>query len=245
MNWKAWNQLWENYDVYLGLAISILGAFLTLFDLVPEKIVSVSILGLLSIIAITILRERHLREEMRKDIVLRLSSERSWYDLQVEMEDRLMNASKIRFLGISPLGLLRKYRRSLEDVLKKGGEIWFIVVDPDSAAMELIRQGRPENFNDGRLFLEEICQLFGNYIQQNYLKIKLINYIPNAIVTMIDEDNENGIIFATLYSFKQVDPYRPSRLITRREGLLYSFFQSEFYLLWDSTEKYHKCQKLK
>jgi hypothetical protein len=238
MSRRGWDTFKKNLDIYLTIILSVIVSFLDLAGIVDEKAINTSILWVLAAIAVSLLRERWLREEMISKL---LFPERTWPDLEGEMAIRLRQASKVKFVGVGPLGIVRRHKDELERILRRErGKVFFIVVDPESEAMKLVMQGRPENYNDGVLFLEEICKLFGAFIESGRLQIKLINYIPSNIMALIDDDQENGIIFATQYSFNQVDPYRPSRLIARRERLWYSFFQREFESLW-SAGKYYKC----
>lgn len=97
--------------------------------------------------------------------------------------------------------------------------------------MELIAKGRKENQIDGEIFINEICEYFSNFLKKGKLKVKLMNYIPSHILTIIDE----RIIFATVYSFKRVDPQRPSEMLTAQNDR-FLFFLKEFDDLWnDST----------
>ncbi len=230
----------KNIDLYVGISISLVMSLLGIFGVTSLSIVTAVILLMLFLITVNILRERWFREEL----LSKLFPQVTWSNIESDMVTKLRRAHTLRFIGISPLRIIRKYEIELLDILcRKGGEICFIVVNPKNRAMNSIRKGRPENFSDGILFLKEVCRLFAAYIKSGHLKIKLIDYVPSHIMTLTDDGGQNGTIFTTVYSFRQVDPHRPSQIITRREGLSYSYFQQEFESLWDSGESYFPFDK--
>jgi hypothetical protein len=231
----------KNSDIYLGIFISLVVGLFGIFGVVDLKIVTAAILLTLSLIASSILHERWLREEL----LLKIFQQATWDDNEKEMKTRLAQATKVKFIAVSPIRILKRYKKELTRILqRKGGEIYFVVVNPkEGEAINLIKKGRPENYDDAGRFLDEICSSFCEYIKTGRLKVKLIDYIPSHIVSMIDEHKQDGVVFVTVYSFDQVDPYRPSMAITRREGLTYSFFKEEFKSLCEKEGTDYVCSE--
>jgi lipoate synthase len=104
--------------------------------------------------------------------------------------------------------------------------------------MAVIRKGRPENYDHSVHFLEDIRNKFSDYTAKGHLKVKLIDYVPSHIVTIIDDHKVDGVMFTTVYSFNQADPHRPSEIITYRKEKQFSFFLQEFNSLWDMGDDF-------
>lgn len=199
----------------------------------------------------------HILEERwsRNDFESRMNQHTTWDDLRQGFLDRLGHAKTVSFLAVSPLDILRTYEKELRRIIDyKGGRVQFLVVDPYESAMQLIAVGRPENKTDGEIFLNEIAklksflQVAGDGLNKSsreqatesladpQVEVRVLctkyNYVPSCILTLIDDEENDGAIFVTVYSYKQSDPARPSLRLTRADGVWYTFFQREFKDLW-------------
>lgn len=237
-----------NLSLYIGIGLSLVVAAGSIFGL-NVKYVIPSALLVMGLILENLLRERWNREAF----LANLFPPTSWGDCEKEFRERLASACKVSFLAVSPYYLLKDYENELLDILSnEHGQVRFLVVDPTEKAMDLIEVGRPENKNDGVLFQQCMSALFpatpvsvpsGSVPAQQLQPIahtsptkftcKQYNYIPSCIITLIDDEEADGIIFVTIYSYKQGDPARPAMKLTRADGAWYTFFQKEFADLWD------------
>ncbi len=228
---RIWRDLKTGKNIlnYLTIVFSVVVFILTVLSVdVAPSIISACILAILSLLAVHLLQDRWVREQF----VAELFPEQTWDKIEPTMSERLKLATKVKFLAIGPLSIIRRYESILKRILdKKDSEIKFIIVAPDSNTMAVVRKGRPENYDHSVRFLEGIRDSFSDYAGN--LKVRLVDYVPSHVVTIIDDHRIDGVIFTTVYSFNQVDPYRPSEIITYGKEKQFSFFLQEFNSLWD------------
>lgn len=232
----------KNIFLYIGIAACVLVAVGGLF---AKNYISSLMLFVMSLVLENILFERWSREEF----LAKLFERATWDDYRKEFRERLGSARKVSFLAVSPYGIVRSFKSELDRILSfSDGKVSFLVVDPDERAMELIHSGRPDNKRDGQLFLTEVTSWLAGYSvtastatssqSSSMLQIRLLcnkyDYVPSCILTLIDDKESGGVIFVTLYSYKQADPNRPSMKLTRADGAWYRFFQKEFDDLWSA-----------
>lgn len=230
---------WNNIDLYLAILASVVIAGLSIFGVVDLKYVIPSLLFVMGIISYNLLLDRWHQEDFRA----RMFPITSWEDNSKEFREKLKQAKRVSFLAVSPLYILDEYKNELRKILANSkSEIRFLVVDPDKQAMELIKAGRPANKTDGPIFLGRLQEKPYSGAKGK-LVVKKYDYVPSCIITMIDDDKSEGIIFVTIYSYKQSDPMRPSLRLTNREHLWYTFFQEEFNTLWHTGSNYKESKQ--
>jgi hypothetical protein len=221
----------QNLDLHfvtLSVPVALMFGFLSIRGVDYSKYVPATILWFIGFLATGILADRRVRE----DFQLR-ASRIVWRDNETDFKARIQAAQEISVLAVSPYNFLNTYRDDLERVLQRdGGKVRFMFVNADESAMQLIKPGRPVNDSHSREFFIEVKKL-ASKSTKGALEVKSINYIPSCIMTMIDDCKNEGAIFVTTYSFKQVDT-RPSSFLTRCQGGWYNFYQKEFNTLWDA-----------
>lgn len=232
----------KNVFLYIVIILCAVAAVTSLF---AKDYVTSLMLSVMSLVLENILFERWSRE----DFQAKLFERATWDDYRKEFRGRLAGARKVSFLAVSPYAIILSFREELDRILSfPDGKLRFLVVDPDEHAMELIHSGRPDNKRDGELFRKEVASLFtaaeatvtptSSIPSPNPLQIRLFcnkyNYVPSCILTLIDDKESGGVIFVTVYSYKQADPNRPSMKLTRADGAWYRFFQKEFDDLWSA-----------
>jgi hypothetical protein len=118
-----------------------------------------------------------------------------------------------------------------------------LIVDPDGSAMKLINSGRHVSENQTRACLDVfIPEIQHETTNANRLLTMRCNHVPCFIISMIDEYTDEGAIYVTACSFKQVDPHRPSMRITKREPMSFNFFLNEFEDLWKKNAAEAQCK---
>lgn len=240
---RAWSDAkkFRNLDlsiaVVLGLFFAVTVPILGILSsfLAPDKALLLAVavlLGMMSLLAAGILNSRWLQEEGQS-----LLSKFCWRHFHDDVKTRLRSAKKVCILGVSPLGFLRDYQEELQNILSvQGGKVHFLYVKQDSDAMNLIRLGREENVKDSEQLLKEITRILKPKALQNSkseLVVKSINFVPSSIITLIDDETNKGVIFATVYSFKQTSN-RLAQPITNKDQDKFVFYKQEFKDLWES-----------
>jgi hypothetical protein len=218
---------------YLTIAVAVVVSVLGFLEVASPALVSSAVLFALSPILWGMVEEQWYRKEMKE----RSANVGKWSDKENQMRQRLMRASKVYFLGVSPIRILQSLGAELNYVLgRENAEIRFLAVNPSGHAMDLIEHGRPENRDDGIQFRKLACGDYKTFIDCGKFQIREMNYIPSHILTIIDADAQDGLMFATPYSFKQTDPNRPSFTVEPSQKLRWDFFKQEFKSLWEHKQ---------
>lgn len=219
----------------LGSAVAIFVLSIVSNFLPPDKALLYAVaalLAMMSCLAAGILNSRWLQEDGQN-----LLSKFFWRHFQDDVKTRLGSARTVCILGVSPLGFLRDNREELQNILSVyGGKVHFLYVKQDSDAMNLIRFGRRENVKDSEELFKEIEKYLKPSATRNpnaELIVKSINFVPSSIITLIDDETNKAVIFATVYSFKQTGK-RLAQPITYRDQDKFEFFRQEFKDLWES-----------
>jgi hypothetical protein len=221
----------ELHFASLGIPVSLFLAGLSIAHIDYSKYASAIIIWFIGLLAASILVDRWNRDEFQARL-----SKTAWKDNEDDFKNRIGRATEVSILAVSPHYFLRQYKSELERILAlRDGKVRFLFIGKDEKAMELIKLGREENIEHSRLFIEEAKQLRPDPSggAKSSLMVKSLNYVPSCIITMIDDGKTDGAIFATTYSFNQIEN-RPSLMLTRGERAWYAFYQQEFENLWDS-----------
>lgn len=199
----------------------------------PRIITAITLLALFELCAST-LRQRWDWDALKAAA----SQDLTWLDLESQMVAHLRTATTVSFLAVSLLDLLNHHWQEITQILsRKRGRVRFLLVDPESEAMGIIKKSRPEQLDDGQKFLERVHGLCRNQAFRGSLSVRKMNYIPSHIVTAIDEQLPSGTIYVTVYSYAMTDPVRPSRCVRPDRGQEYRFFCKEFASLWDAAHE--------
>ena len=132
---------------------------------------------------------------------------------------------------------ISRYEESLKDFVKSGGKIRYLLLNPASDAMRVFsaRSGGAEKD------LAEVClKMISNIAKAappRAIQVKLINQLPSAVVTMLNRESQDGLIFTSLCGFNQFFLSRPGLILHKnRDPKLFQFYQTYFENLWSWNE---------
>lgn len=182
---------------------------------------------------------------LRKDVKSRFSPFVS-RDLDRERFDLprlLAGAESVDLVGYSFANLLGEHREHLVEAVQLGAKIRVLLVNPSSAASDLISRStqEPERFLDAvrrsLRYLRDIRQLLADSNNaQDALTVRLISWIPSCHMIILDAKQGRGIarIGINSFSFRLGQPKRVSLILSREDyPTEFDYFAAQFELLWE------------
>lgn len=230
---------------YATILVAVVLLALDILNVFGLETVVSGLLAVLILIACGNLAERKARRDLHDSVErLRTSlAEPSALDFftkwhEDELERRLEKAREVSCLAFAPLNTIINHFEAFEKILRNGGHIRFLLVNPEGDAMKMADARSPSNsevlLSEAALSLQRLREL-GRMTSapKEKLEVKLVDYWPGYVISMID-DSYNGIVFVTLYNFRQNDSLRPSmKLLKDKDGEWYECFRKDFYNLWN------------
>lgn len=250
---KFFNTIWsdikqrQNIELYVTL-IAIITVFIA--DVVGIESVSVLFEITLAALAILIydsLANRH-RSELIESKLDNLTSETAVSDIFQEWNNELFKtkvktAREVNLLAVTNFSFIDQNIGELEEFVKRGGKLKCVLVKTKSNAMEMIvRQnvGADKNLDymqiASKLSFERLAKLLAIATDPQNVQAKEIDHIPFAVITMIDPNEESGIMLVTLMGFHQPFRSRPSFVLYRRQdNHWFNFYKTSYENLWGAA----------
>lgn len=156
------------------------------------------------------------------------------------LEERLDGAKRISISGGSLFRLINEYQNLFEELLESGCFLRFLMTDPSSPAAETLslavvyESANVEIYrNQMQMALTSLKALVEQY--PDTCQIGLSKLAPPFSLVIVDKANNSSSIQVELYSFRTPARNRPLVQISPdKEPKLYSFFSSQFELIWES-----------
>ncbi|MEO1726662.1 MAG: hypothetical protein AAFR95_06500, partial [Bacteroidota bacterium] len=145
--------LWTNIDPVIALAAAVICSYLGLTDdQFDGRTLSAATLGVLSILAFTLIRERHGRDQVRKSldqitIYTQEPEADSFFNANIDESDIINDASHDLLITQETGNLIaERHRESIIKFLDKGGRIQMVATTPDLYTASLMAL-RNDNLN--------------------------------------------------------------------------------------------------
>lgn len=159
-------------------------------------------------------------------------------------QEKLKTAKEIRFQLLSGYVFFDQNAEFLVNFLNKGGIICCIITDPKSEAIKLaaIRsQGAAAKqeylTHQINLVLEKLYEIHKKTNFSANLQVKLTTLNPEPIMTILDPQSPDGIMFITLNGFRQPISLRPSFILQKaKDEKWFNFFLKGFDEFWNYSE---------
>jgi hypothetical protein len=247
----AWKDIQEgrNLDLYLTLLVCAVLLFLDIFGVSSFGPLAGGILAVLLILAYDRIEGRRSAQRI-EDRITELSSQvagppsamtffREWDDNLFEA--RLQTARSVSMLATAPYDVLTRHQDSFNSLLRRGGSLRFLLLKEGMAAAQMATErargveselGHLESLRN--LSIQRICELVRNGSDATKVQLKVIDHLPSAVITMVDDEDKDGVIFVTLKGFARPGTSRPSFALRQsRDGRWYEFYKSSFDSIWD------------
>ncbi len=155
-------------------------------------------------------------------------------------KERIGKATQIWHQSMASYASIQDAEKELELFVRSGGQLWCILSDPAGVGLErsVIRnlketssvQYLTDQFERTRKVLAKIAQ---KATAKDGVVLKVIDFVPEPIVTLVDPLTARGVAFVTLSGFRQAPGARPHFLLSRhQEEEWFEFYCKSFWELW-------------
>ncbi len=156
-----------------------------------------------------------------------------------ELVRRLPDSKLICQQAVCSYGFINYNYSKLRLFLKDGGKFQCIFIHPESTAIQVAPERHERQLGAGQDVAYIQGQLHLSFHKMQTLGtgvlFKLTQHLPEPIMTFIDPDAEDGVLFITLSGFRMDLHARPSFVLrkeTHRKWFM--FYYQSFMNLWDS-----------
>ncbi|BCJ68136.1 hypothetical protein [Polymorphospora rubra] len=249
MTARSRESVWRSVQAYLTIGSAVGVSLLGLLSVVDQTVVSGATLAVLALVTFDLVSGR--RQAQRADRVVQglagamrdLGRPRSFDEtLTAAAPATGLGATRTaRSIGLVGVTLGRTARTALPDLercLASGGTVRVAVVDPhgDGPGEAARRHGVP----DGAAVFEHRLQTTVDVLRYlaalpaagDRLEIRLIPFVPNVALTVIDRGAPHGSVTVDLYAHRPT-AQEPSLTVTAaRDPRWYAHFGAEFDQIW-------------
>jgi hypothetical protein len=241
---RAWNEFLRNIDIYIIIIVAIALSILGIVGTASVPLVLSGTLATLAVIAISILKNRQADETIERTLERLTNAQRktSALDFFAEWDEILFRqkvdlARELDMLAVANHDFVSGNEDLLRSFVKRGGRIRYLLVNQEALVMAAARAFGAERDPTYLQMNNVMCLKIVGEIAKEFpasVEIKLVNHLPSAVITMLDPQDPNGTIFATLYGFNQIFTSRPSfALLNKRDGKWFEFYRTYFENLWN------------
>jgi hypothetical protein len=234
----------QNLDLYINLLVCSILVGLGLVGVVSSNILFAGILATLLLSVVNNLNTRSVVENIGNSIDAIATSKSG--GLTSELWDdakgakKIESATQVSCMAIAGYTYINANAQHFKRMLRRGGKARFLLVDPFGQAMTMAvarNFGAAKSMDHQvtlvRLSLEKLKEIVDEGNPER-LEVKLIDYLPETVMTMIDDQSESGLIYVTFQGFNQPTAIRPSFILeSSKDAKLFTFYRSSFDELWN------------
>lgn len=212
------------------------------------------ILGILGLLAVSGLWERHRQLNKIQEISLRtndivtrkltgqVSAKDFFWDSERKITSHdITNANDIYVVGMILNRTVRDHLATFGDRVADGANLKFVLVDPDNEAIMKIMPLRSYGTKPSEWWRSRIQQTVGHIEDipnvekpKGSIKIGFLPYFPSFGMWLIDPEQLHGQIVVEIYHHRTAEPNPTFLLKASDDSYWYSFFKNQFDLLWKS-----------
>lgn len=246
----------RNLDIYLTVVIAGVISTLGTFSIVKQEVISSAILATLALVAISVLQNRNEGVDIKYTLAKLqddYSSAESFlhkYNVN-QLRDLIPTAQSAFFWGVNYRRTITLWDFGLEQALKNGATLRFLLAKPNSSTLEMAAFMRKLNATKDKESLElqnSITQLAGIGFAANAIdriQIKVIDYLPPWSITTINPQSPSGRMSVILYTFRTSSEERPTfQLVAEKDRNWFNFFLEQFETVWNEAEAIELSQYL-
>ena len=157
-----------------------------------------------------------------------------------ELVRRLVNARQICQQAVCSYGFINYNYSKLRSFVQQGGKFECVMIHPESKALQVSPERQAGAASDIS-YVQGQLQLAFQKLRtlSSGVNFKLTHHLPDPIMTFIDPDSEDGVLFITLTGFRMDLHSRPSfvlRKSTHRKWFL--FYYQSFKNMMESEESF-------
>jgi hypothetical protein len=224
---------------YITLVLIFLVLALDIFDLASNDILAEITLAVLALVIFTSLTTRDSLDRISLSLDKPFSADAFFGADRHSLETEFSQAKTIGIVGVTLSRTVRDYSSVLEERLKNGTQVRFILIDPDSTAPDqaVLRSrdvySRQFYIDLLRPTLERISAL--SYASEE-VELGLLPYKPAFGMFVIDPDDPRGRIIVEMYPHRSTELFPTFELTPSRDPYWYRIFRKQYDILWSSCE---------
>lgn len=240
----------QNLDIYITIAIAIAVAILGTIGGANQTVISSAILATLALVSIGTLRNRREDEVIKNTLVKIETTDRlaerffkRGYDPS-DFRERIRNSRKAFFWGITFATSVQVLDYAIEQGMKSGLEVRFLLVKPDSSASIKMAAFRHRHLDEERensslrgalSRLADIASTASN--SPGRLDVRVVDYLPSWTTIATDPHLSSGYMSVRLSTFRVPDEERPTfELTAKADTEWFRFFVDQFETIWKESE---------
>ncbi len=248
---KALKHIWddikhgENIDLYLTILVAIGLTLLDLAGFAPQSLVASITLSILALIAISLLGNRYKMEQLLEQphltgVVALLD------EFPPSLGTDIGSAKELWLAGVTLSSTLPNYFPLLEQMVRSGGKVKALLVQPHSPAAEKAasRAYVPSASNVERVVtntlrsLYDLCYLRTVAPERGSVEIRTINHPMERRFIAINPQTASGVLYIANYAFRTPGGAKPKFVLQAKDSKWYDFYVQEFNLLWESGKEW-------
>lgn len=252
---RFWNDIKhrKNVELYVLMLMSFVILAADVFGLASEAAIQGILLATLAMLVYGLIDSRHTDEKITNALdILRNSANPSaalkrWDPSEISAS--FQNARMISLLNVANFSWIGQNHSTLRALLQVGGKIRCILVEPDSDAFRMVLERDPKSSADAdalrmNIILSEklLYQIAKEADNKSGVEVRFIRSLPPLVMTMVDENLDLGVIFASFNGYKVEYNERPSVTLHRiKDSEWFVFYQSTFENYWNNAIKATNC----
>ncbi|HUN24215.1 MAG TPA: hypothetical protein PK299_13880 [Anaerolineales bacterium] len=248
---KIWRDIKQrkNIELYVILLLSMIILVMDIFDVASDSALQGILLAVMSVLVYGLIESRHSSEEIISELHSLKQSMNPSASLKrwqpAEITSAFTKAKKISFLNVANYSWVGHNHAVLRTFLKSGGTIRCILVEPDSEAFHMILDRDPKGTADAdglrmdiQLSEKLLYQIGREADNESGVEVRFVKSLPPMVMTMVNENLENGEIFVSFNGYKQEYDERPSVTLKKiQDGEWFTYYQNTFNNYWENTTK--------
>lgn len=234
----------ENIDLYLTIPAAFMVGLVNLSGVVKPEVVASLTLIVLGAVATSILGNRYRVESLASKLSPTVAN--TFVDEFPEtFKQDFEAASEIWLIGATLDNIVNWFYSTIERKLQHGHTFRVLIIDPDSAAVELsdMRAYSKPNAERARNekigVLQDFCDL--RETAPDRLSIRTVGHPLGHSLIAMNPNQLSGILYVSYYPFKTPGGSLPKFVMRAVDGRWYEHFKQEAENLWSAGQDW-KCK---
>jgi len=232
----------NNLDLYLTVVIAVIIAFLGAFSIAKQEIISSAILATLAILAFGSIQDRRerviIRSALKEGSADSFFRKHSFSELE-KLIETVKNSKSAFFWGIHFRKTVDNWNSDLQQALRNGTYLRFLLVKPESSAvaMSLLRynlDSTQDNINhDIESVLRKLAYIGISSNAIDRIEVRVIDFMPPYTMISINPLSSNGKMYVLLSSIRTPTRQTPSfQISAEKDKSYFDFFVDQFEKAW-------------
>lgn len=245
---RAWQEFWhgENIDIYIGVPLAAVIAFLGIRQQVSAEMVSAATLAVLAVVLGSLLGNRWNTESVKNAIASmakdKCSADDFFEDFNRKDLSSLIKESKTILLwSVTFTSTIRDLHHEIEEALSKGATVRVMLIRPDSPTSEVAshRNRQWDNKRVSEAIYQSLRFLhdFSILHPKGKLEVRLSDSIPPWGMIAVYPEKLPGRMMIRINTVPIPRAQRPAFVVdARRDPKWFVSFERQFYETWESAQ---------